>query len=134
MKTDKHIVELVVDPNWGDRVLDMADESHVWIIETPVNSKAAQKYWGKNPSYSVLKGITVFMFDLGASPEQICVDVFDTINEHHVYDYYEDLGPIPPWNEIRVVGAKLTDKLKKELMEFGFSQFEETPLGFNGYE
>jgi hypothetical protein len=96
----------------------------VWIVDSPPNRAAAEKFWITNPGRTHLNGITVFKFDTDSSPEEILLNELDTIDLHH--GAYSTNFPYA----MEVIGSSLSEALRERLLEFGFAGFEATLEGF----
>jgi hypothetical protein len=118
-------VSVVVDREFGEQLARLTPGAPVWIVDTPINKPVAQRLWREQPQNDSLTGITTFDFSNSASPEDIVASMLGAIDLHHGH-YSAD----PPYTVIEVFGARLTDKLKAELSEYGFSEFEPGSTGF----
>jgi hypothetical protein len=118
-------VSVVVDREFGEQLARLTPGEPVWIVDTPVNKPVAQRLWTEQPQSSSLTGITTFDASHSTSPEDIVASMLGAIDLHHgVY------SAGPPFTVIEIFGARLTDKLKAELFEYGFSEFEPSSTGF----
>lgn len=118
-------VFIVVDRDYGQRLVELAQAGPAWIVDTPANRTVAQQIWAGEPNRGHLEGVTTFKFRDGSSSEDIVVNELDTINLHH-----GTYSANPPYTIIEVIGTELCDKIKGGLTEIGFDQFEPTPRGF----
>lgn len=118
-------VFVVLDRNYGERVSDLTQAGPVWIVDTPLNRAAAQRFWADNPNSFDLDGVTTFKFGEDSSPEDVLIDEVDTIDLHHGVH-----SANPPYTVIEAIGASISEKLKSKLSQFGFNQFEITSQGF----
>lgn len=94
-------------------------------MDTPANRTAAQQIWAANPNRSHLEGITMFKVPEGSSSEDILINELDTIDLHH-----GTYSANPPYTILNVIGTAITARVKAELAQFGFDEFQETPQGF----
>jgi hypothetical protein len=94
-------------------------------VDTPANRAVAQKIWDAEPNRSHLQGITTFKFPEDGSPEDILVNELATIDLHH-----GTYSANPPYAVLDVIGAAITPRLRTELGQFGFDEFQQTPHGF----
>jgi len=122
---ERYRVYVVVDREYGNRLPELAQSSPVWIVVTPVNRASAQRIWAANPNRSHLDGVTVFKFLEGSSPEDILINELDTIDLHHGTH-----STNPPFTILEVIGSAISTRLKDELSNFGFDDFQETSQGF----
>lgn len=123
--TKPYRVFVVVDREYGQRLTDLVQEGPVWVVDTPANRVVAEEIWHAEPNRSHLQGITTFRFPEDGSPEDILVNEFDTIDLHH-----GKYSANPPYTVLDVVGTTITPRLRTELGQFGFDEFQETPHGF----
>ena len=122
---DVYRIFVVLDPEYGDRLFELAQAGPVWIVDTPSNCATAQKVWAVQPGRGHLEGVTTFKTGDDSSPEDILINALDTIDLHH--------GPYsadPPYTVLEVIGAVLSDRLKTELLQLEFDDFQTTTEGF----
>lgn len=123
--TEPYRVFVVVNGDYGERLAELAQKGPVWIVDTPTNRTVVQRIWGANPNRSHLQGVTTFNFVEGVSSEDTLLEELDTIDLHHgIY------SANPPYTILEVIGTALTEKLKLELSEYGFNDFQKTEEGF----
>jgi len=118
-------VFVVLDRDYGERLLELPRSGPVWIVDTPQNRAAAQNLWAVNPNRNHLEGVTTFKAGQDCSNEETLINELDTIDLHHG-SYSAD----PPYTVLEVIGVRLSDKLENELSRFGFNQFRATTEGF----
>ena len=53
-------VFVVLDRDYGERLLELARRGPVWIVDTPQNRAVAQNLWAANPNRNQLEGVTTF--------------------------------------------------------------------------
>jgi hypothetical protein len=123
--TEPYRVFVVVDLDYGQRLAALAQTGPVWIVDTPANRTVAQQIWVADPNRSHLEGVTTFKVGEGSSSEDILINELDTIDLHHG-TYSAD----PPYTVLEVIGTAITARVKAELSQFGFDEFQETPQGF----
>ncbi len=106
-------VTLILNGSYGDRANEDAKRGPVWLAESPENISAAlelRRQYSDRGDY-----ITVFKSGIG-SEEEICLDLISDIDLHH-----------PDMNELTVIGAALTPRIRSAL---GSGNFNETERGF----
>jgi|SRR5271169_1302595 len=123
--TEPYRVFVVVDRDYGQRLCELAQTGPVWIVDTAVNRTVAQEIWAADPSRSHLECVTTFKVPDGSSSEDILINELDTIDLHHGTH-----SANPPYTVLDVIGAAMTAKVRAELAQFGFDEFQETPQGF----
>ena len=123
--SEPYRVFVVLDREYGERLGKLAQSGPVWIVDTPANQTVAQQIWAANPDRSHLKGVTTFKFGDDSSSEDILINELDVIDLHHgMY------SAKPPYTILEVIGTGITARLKAELSNFGFYDFQKTDQGF----
>jgi hypothetical protein len=118
-------VYVIVEREFGEKLVALERGVPVWIVDTPINKSVAKRIWNERPDEDHLTGITTFNDLNSLSPEELLLDHLDTIELHH--------GPHsadPPYTLIEVIGTELTAKARNVLSEYGFSEFQLTSTGF----
>jgi hypothetical protein len=123
--TEPYRVFVVLDRDYGHRLSELAQKGPVWIVDTPANRTVAQQIWAADPNRTHLEGVTTFKFREGSPPEDILINELDTIDLHH-----GAYSANPPYTVLDVIGTTITARLKAELAQLGFDEFQETPQGF----
>jgi hypothetical protein len=125
MNREPYEVFIVLDCDYGSRLLKLLESGPIWAVDSPANRGVAQEIWKEFPSRGHLEGITLFTTAKGASPEEVFIDEFDTIDLHHgVY------SAALPYTIACAIGTPLTDKLRAVLSPYGFDSFAVTDEGF----
>lgn len=110
-------VTIVLDPDFGDELHELALRTAVWIVETETNRAAAEEAWRRAVEWP---NISVTVFRSAGLPH-----LLEQVELHH--------GPASqarPFSLLEVVGAALTDEARGALAEAGFAEPKETPRGF----
>ena len=123
--SEPYRVFVVVDREYGERLLELVQMGPVWIVDTPANRTVAQQIWAATPERSHLDGVTTFKFVETSSSEDIVINALDTIDLHH-----GTYSANPPYTVLEVIGSEITAKLKAEFSQFGFNEFQEIAQGF----
>ena len=123
--TKPYRVIVVLDRDYGRRLIELAQTGPVWIVDTAANRTAAQQVWAADPNRSHLEGVTTFKFEESSSSEDILINELDTIDLHHG-TYSANL----PYTVLEVIGTPISPRLKAALSQFGFDEFQETARGF----
>jgi hypothetical protein len=125
-KLTPHRVAIVLDRNFGSKVIELSQKMHAWICDTPVNKKAAKSVWSKNKNPgSPEQGVTIFKVSSKDTPESMLIDKIELIDLHH-----GEYSHNPPWSELHVYGFSLTARIKSKFKYFGDGRFESTKEGF----
>lgn len=125
----EHRVGLVVDRHFGAQINPIARVFHVWVVESPDNTPVIYEIWRSNENDTsrdpLESGVTSFQAGERDSPEDMCLEIIHTIDEHHG-EYSHD----PPWIEIEVFGVKLTEVIRSAFDAIGGNSYMETDSGF----
>ena len=125
MNNQPYGVYVIVDPNYGNRLRDILAGEPVWIADTAINHTAVATIWKDHGITSHLSGLTSFVIDPNATPEDWLISEIATIDLHH-----GEYSHKPPWSIITVIGVQWTKRIKEELEQFGFTKHEDTTDGF----
>ena len=116
---------VVVDRTFGHHLAPLANTVHVWACDSTANRTAAQGIWATLGEYSPERGVTIFKVAPSDTPEEMLLDVLDTLDLHH-NEYSHD----PPWSCLIVHGTMLSDGIRAALTAFGVTTFDGTESGF----
>jgi len=112
-------VGVVVDPEFGSRVVTLAREMYLWVRGSPANLAAVDAVRASGTE------ITSFVASSEDSPEEAVLGILADVDLHH--------GPYSqasPWAEVFVFGASSTPEIRSLLAEIGFGEPEPTTEGF----
>jgi len=112
-----HRVALVLDREFGNKVLALSDRMHVWMIDSPTNRAAAEELWAghrDDPRDPLEHGVTLFTPTIGRTPAEIAVDIMDTIVDHH-----SEWEHSPPMSEVEIHGMDDIDAIASALASIG---------------
>ena len=113
----KYRVTLIVDRNFGDMLRRLPIGEPVWIIDTPTNHNVIEKLWQDSERQDYLTGVTSFKAEDNVLPEEIVLDMLDSVYDHH--------GPFshdPPMDALHIVGAEKIPEICNWFREEGFTQ------------
>jgi hypothetical protein len=122
---EKTNVLVIVEPSFGERLTLLPANVQVWIVDTPINTPVVHRLWKERRADNEQNGITTFKVFPGKSREENFLSNLSTIDLHHGH-YSND----PPYAQIEVIGASLSDQIKAALSEYGFHQVVATAEGF----
>ncbi len=111
---------VIVDPEYGRRLLEMEPGWPVWITMSPTNKPVVYSLWQTCPEPDHLTGITGFQFDPDIGPDERFLAQLRTIDVHH--GAYSSSNP---YTELEVIGTSLTVAIREALSQLGFSKFTE---------
>jgi hypothetical protein len=125
-KSAAHNVAVVVDPAFGNRLLELAGRVHVWLIDTPANRAAANVVTGSEDGVnSAEHGVTTFSASATEPPDAIVASMLEIIDLHHGRYSHS-----PPWSMLEVYGTGATPQLLAALADRDFTNISPLPDGF----
>lgn len=128
MPGPKHKVTLVLDFAFGQKLHLLATESHLWVIDPPIDRIAASEYWAKNSENKVESGIMTFKVSENEDTSEICLRILGTIDLHH-----NEYSSTSPYSVLEIIGLNFSDELESAIEDLGFKKFETTDKGFRAY-
>jgi hypothetical protein len=114
--TPEVCVGVVVDADFGDRLLDLAGRMPVWIAATTANRAVAERVRATLPDCDV----TTFTVDPAGTPDAWCTAELATIELHH-----GEFSKEPAYTALEIYGTELTPALAQELIALGFEDIAE---------
>jgi hypothetical protein len=117
-------VAIVMHPDFCTQLPSLAERVHVWVVDTPVNRRAAESIWAAGPGDRT-HGVTTFKRYDGESIESSIVDLLCVIDEHH--------GLREGWSTdvvLEVLGVTLTSGIRSALEALGPFNILERQDGF----
>ena len=107
MASPRVAVGLVVNPDFGDRIREMAARVPVWVLDTPMNRKAVLALRASGVAGSA--SVTTFQ-SAAENPEDACIQILPAIDLHHGKQSQD-----PPYLAVEVIGARPTEALRQAL-------------------
>src|SRR3954463_6944057 len=124
--TTEYVVAIVVDPRFGNRLLDVAERSPVWIADTEGNRDAAEIPRPRGSgSHTEIGAVTTFTVDRAASPESWCIDILDVVDLHH-----GRYSHTPGYSAVEIYGAEPSLALLAALAEYRLTTISRIGGGF----
>ena len=126
-----HVVAIVVDPQFGDRLGELLNRMPVWIADTHTNraaaarARASRSQPGHDISHTAIGALTTFTINPDARPDSWCLGVLDTVAGHH--DRYSHS---PGYSALEIYGAAPTQELLAALAEYRLTDIAAFPGGF----
>ena len=117
-------VAIVMLSDFSAQLAELAQHSHVWIVDTPDNRRAAELLWADGP-YDLTHGVTTFTVHEGESPEDSLVNLLAVIDEHHGLRAESAADVV-----LEVRGASLTPTVRLALETLGPFDVHEDAVGF----
>ena len=126
MPIDSTTVAIVLDPQFGGELQQLAARMPVWIVDSAVNRSPIEAEWTRRRHDGAEREVTVFRMIEGMTPADHVVAMLRTIEEHH--------GPrvqTPPFRTLVVVGAEPTPAVVAAIRKLGGGEPVATPEGFS---
>jgi len=117
-------VRIILDPDFGERLALLPPGEPAWVVESQLNTPAAERLWRERPAESHLSGVTTFRPGR-QPPEDGFIDLFPTVDLHHGRHSTDR-----PYDGVQVHGVPLSPAVRAALAEFGFTEFRPTADGF----
>jgi hypothetical protein len=118
-----HSVALVVDRQFGERLVALSERLHVWVINSPANRSVAERIWRDlGGAHSLERGVTTFDASAQACPSEVAADQLSSIDLHH-----GEYSHSPPWSLLEVYGTEPTPTLTAALRDFGLAEIIQQP-------
>ncbi len=115
-------VAIVVDPNFGDRLLPLANQMSVWIADTPTNRASAESVWSQPRSTEL--NVTTFRV-AGDDASKWCCAILPQVALHH-----GNYSQSPGYDSLEVFGTGVNSDLRDAFSSYGFTISSESPDGF----
>jgi hypothetical protein len=117
-------VGIVLDPAY--RGLErLVEEMPVWAVDSPLHRSTAGRLWEAHGKADATQGVTLFKVSDEDDPEGNCISILAEVDSHHgLYSSGRSL------EILNVIGTAPSAKIRKELSDYGFTIFEQTPDGF----
>lgn len=126
--TEPHTIALIVDPECGERIREVAaGVRHTWVVTSDVNDAVVERIWRESRlarTFGAEGGVTRFDRH-GDDPASWCDSILDAIEDHH-----GSLTRQHGYTALDVRGVALSARLRSSLVECGFSVFTPTNEGF----
>lgn len=120
---------VVLDPNYGARLLDLPEGQPAWVLESPANMLAIEERFRAARDTDYLTGISTMFSDynFGETKEEQFLDHWlGTIDQHHNVDSTDR-----PYTVLDVVGVPQSQRIRQVLMsQLGFEHCRPTETGF----
>lgn len=128
MAGERYSVAIIVDPNFGERARAVVARMPAWIVDTEVNRHVAEQVWAESHGSDPTRpgGLTTFLVDSSATPEEWCAQILWTVARHH--DAYSH---DPGYSGIEVFGAEPSEALVQALAELRLTEVRQFSGGFS---
>ena len=128
MKQKPYKVAMVIDREFGNKLVALSRRIHVWVCNSSANLKAVNKINKDIKEFSLESGVTNFKVSKDDSAEDMFMNFIDTVDLHH-----GKFSHSPSWSVLEVYGLRLSPTIEAKLQEFGQGKFEQMTNGFIFY-
>ena len=118
-------VALVLDPDFGERVIQLAERMPVWIIDSPKNCSVIEKARSVESFGAGGERITTFKAKERELYAAVCERIVQSLDDHY-NENSQSLG----YSELEVTGVSLSEVSLRPFLELKFDQFLVTSTGF----
>ena len=130
MDNTLHVVAIVVDPEFGDRVDDLLGRMPVWMADTEANHGAAVRVQAARAQsdtvdHTTIGALTTFTIETHSTPESWCLGILDTVAGHH-----DRCSHSPGYSGLEVYGTEPTAQLLAALAEYRLTDVAAFQGGF----
>jgi hypothetical protein len=124
---ENQTVVMIFDPEYGDRLIDLAKKHTVWVIGSETNRAAAKRIHTKGIHIASI--VTIWSSAFSPNTEEDWLSKIDDVERHH-----GDFAQSPPVSIIEVVGLSVSEAAKMAFRKFDYLDFESTPFGFRTHK
>jgi hypothetical protein len=115
---------VVLDPEYGDRINDVASQGPVWLTSSDMNRAAVERYWKTSPRDA--HGVTYWSEPRTGATEEEWLGILDSLEVHHSEPWAG-----PGIAGLEVIGAFASPQAQVALSEYGYEITASTPVGFS---
>jgi hypothetical protein len=116
-------IAVVLDPNFGERLSELAAQGPVWITSSPINQAAVEHHW--KTASGDWHSVTYWSQPRTGETEQQWLGILDDLEIHHSAPWAG-----PGIAGIQVIGAPLTKAAESALHEFEYTITSSGPNSF----
>ena len=122
MKEAFSTVAIVVNPDFGEQLLTLADAMAIWIVDTPANRKLVDLLSSQSGSNRF--NVTTFRVK-GDDRMRWCREVLPQVDLHH-----GEYSANPAYDSVEVFGISYTKDLRDAFLDYGLKITSERADGF----
>jgi hypothetical protein len=111
----RYSVAIVVDPDFGARLRELAARLHVWAVDTPANRSVGEPIQRELDGFHFDKGVTLFRAAM-KSREQDVADIIANVDTHH-----GESSHVPAVSVLEVYGSTASPELRRVFARYGFT-------------
>jgi hypothetical protein len=123
MNEEPVTIAVVLDPNFGERLSELAAQGPVWITSSPINRAAVEHHWKTAPSGG--HAVTYWSEPRSGETEEEWLGILDNLELHHSEPWAG-----PGIAGILVIGVPLTQAAESALHEFEYTVTSSEPNSF----
>ena len=125
MNEAPYTVAIVLDPNFGVRLRNVAAHFDVWTVTSQINRTVVEQLWKEAAETQGCHEVTIWTSDLRGTAAEDWRAILMNIEQHHGPNAHN-----PPVTILGVYGSTLTEDMRQELGHYGYDTVEPTSDGF----
>jgi len=125
VSADEYVVVIVLDPAFGDRILEVGRNNDVWMTPSEVNRDAANRLRKLVENESNAPFVSMWSTPRTGATEDEWLGILQDIEMHHG-EYAHD----PLVTRLRIIGATPEPHSVAALREYGFTEIKSEAGGF----
>jgi hypothetical protein len=114
-----HQVAIVLDPQFAEKLGDLAASMPVWVVDTPENRRIAELLWAQSSRDSIARDVTTAKADSTEATPFLLSRLLSLVDLHH-----GEFSHDPPWTLLHVYGVQLCPSVEAVLAEFGIDNIQ----------
>jgi hypothetical protein len=114
------LVRVIVDPEFGERLAALSQDSPIWIVQSAVNTPVVQRLWQEK-----VGELTSFVASKERDAESDLIQILGTVDLHHG-EHSSD----PAYTHIEVIGSLPSEPIRTELEALGLQIISSNHEGF----
>jgi len=121
-----YTVYFILDENFGEKALKIAENHPVWLPDTAHNRLAASKckFEARDRAWNDY-GVTFYKPGTGYTREELFFEMIRTVDEHH-----NEYSHQPSWQRLIVIGVSSSESIMADLNSISPGEIIDTPIGF----
>lgn len=120
----EYVVALIVDPNFGSRIRDVASRFDTWVVPSAQNRPIVEELWA-DAQRGCTHQITLWSEPKDLASEETWLSIMHDVELHHG-EYSHD----PPVSALEIIGTQRSAVADRALKKYGYHSTAPSTLGF----